>query len=397
MTKNFSTKMNKPTVNPLSRGQRRFVFLGLVFIFLLTVPMFVFYATGYRYDFFSPTGGLTTTGGLYISILSENGELFLDEKPVQDVRIFRKASYIQNITPGVHRIHVQEEGMQTWVKELPIYPYMVTEAEAFLFPKRPQVRLITEYQTATGSPIYLGMSSSTKILPFASTSLPILITKNRATSTLTLNSEYSFILALFNEQTKSTSTLLKRMTDEISSAFVFSNPQTKVSASSSAELATTTRLYRDIKLYERGGEIYAKYVGAEQDIPYYFCVPQSSLASTTELYGAQVMKGVVQAMEESALLGTTETANKSRICRSEIKIDTKGHKVIYFDFFPNNGDLVLLQLDNGIFVVEIDDRSWQNSQQLYPASAEKIIVNNGIIYVKDHGIYFELLTKLLVF
>ena len=73
------------------------------------------------------------------------------------------------------------------------------------------------------------------------------------------------------------------------------------------------------------------------------------------------------------------------------------HKVIYFDFFPNNGDLVLLQLDNGIFVVEIDDRSWQNSQQLYPASAEKIIVNNGIIYVKDHGIYFELLTKLLVF
>jgi len=394
MIQTFDFKISAPTVRPLPQGRRRFVFLGMVFIFLGAVPLFVFYATGYRYDFFSETGGITATGGLYISILTDNGELFLDEMPVSNVRIFRKASYIQNLIPGMHRIHVQEPGLQTWVKELPVYSYIVTEAEAFLMPISPQVRLVTEYQTATGTPVFLGMSSSTQILPFASTTLPVIVTKSKATSTLIINSEYDFVSELFSPEKISSSTLIKKVTNEVVGAFKFADDSNSGLASST-ELSTTTRLFHDISLYERDGEVFARYIGAQNNIPYYFCVPQASLASTSELYGAQVMTGVAQAMEESTLLGTTETSNSSRVCRSEIRIDTHGKPVIYFDFFPNGGDLVLLHLADGIFVVEIDDRSWQNSQPLYPDSAEKVVINNGIIYVEDHGIYFELLTTLI--
>ena len=394
MIQTFDFKMSTPIVKPLPQGRRRVVFLGMVFLFLGAVPLFVFYATGYRYDFFSETGGITATGGLYISILADKGELFLDEAPVQDVRIFRKASYIQNLVPGMHRIHVQEPGLQTWVKELPVYPYIVTEAEAFLMPIRPQVRLVTEYQTATGTPVYLGMSPGTQILPFASSTLPVSVTNSQATSTLVVNSEYDFVSELFSSENTSTTTLIKKVTNEVVGGFKFANDSAR-GVASSTELSITTRLWRDISLYERDGEVFAKYVGEQNNIPYYFCVPKTSLASTSELYGAQVMTGVAQAMEESSLLGTTETANSSKICRSEIRIDTHGKEVIYFDFFPNSGDLVLLHLDDGIFVVEIDDRSWQNSEQLYPNSAEKVIINNGIIYVEDHSIYFELLTTLI--
>jgi hypothetical protein len=68
---------------------------------------------------------------------------------------------------------------------------------------------------------------------------------------------------------------------------------------------------------------------------------------------------------------------------------------LYFDFFPGSSDLVLEHRTDGIFVVEIDDRSWQNTQQIYPASAEKVVINNGRIYVRDGGINLELLTTLI--
>jgi hypothetical protein len=81
-------------------------------------------------------------------------------------------------------------------------------------------------------------------------------------------------------------------------------------------------------------------------------------------------------------------------CRKEIKIDRQWQDVISFDFYPLNKNLVLLHLTNGIYVVEIDDRAWQNNQLLYPGMDLQMILYRGGIFIKEGQLIFEILPKI---
>ena len=54
----------------------------------------------------------------------------------------------------------------------------------------------------------------------------------------------------------------------------------------------------------------------------------------------------------------------------------------------------MLQLEDGLYVTEIDDRSWQNTQQVYTGDDFETVVTDTAIYIKQEGRYFELLTTL---
>lgn len=386
---------NTTTVQPLPLQRRRSLFLLLVLTFMVSVPIFAFYATGYRYDFFDAEGSITATGGLYISVNTEEpGEVFVNEIPVTDARLFRRALYIQDVTPGVQRVHVQKPGMHTWVKELPVYPHIVTEAQAILYPERPQIRLITEYVTATGSPVIVWNSQDVPFA-FASTTVPLYATSSKATTTYERVSEYQFIFDLFGTTTVATTTVIDRVVSEVSSAFSWATATSVPEVATSS--ATTTIVQNDMRLYETSDGIFIEYLGPERSIPYYFCIPNAALASTTELYGPQVMSGVAQVLAAAASTTFEGGAPQSeyRTCRNKIQIDTQWHKVMYFTFMPGTTDVVLLHRDDGVFAVEVDDRSWQNTQQLYPGSADSVVLNNGQIYVKDGKNILELLLTLI--
>jgi hypothetical protein len=391
------SKAPSSIVEPLPIHRRRSLFILLVLTFIISVPIFAFYATGYRYNFLDPTANIMATGGLYVSVnTEESGEVFIDEVPVDSARLFRRALYIQDVTPGVKRVHVQKEGMHTWVKELPVYPHIVTEAQAMLFPERPQVRLITEYTSATGSPVIVVTEATTPILSFASTTVPLYATTSKATTTLQLNAEYTFIKELFGTTTTASSTVIDRVVSEVSSAFQWSTatatPQEVIATSS----ATTTVVQNEVKLYETGEGIFVDYLGPERSVPYYFCVPNAFIASTTELYGAQVQSGVAQVLAAaSSTVASALLATEYRTCRKTIQIDTQWREVRYFTFMPGTTDIVLLHRDDGVFAVEVDDRSWQNTQRLYPESVEAVIVHNGNIYLKSNEYYMELLLTLI--
>jgi hypothetical protein len=377
-------------VKPLPRARRRFVFLTLAIFFVCAVPLFVFYATGYRYDFFDPDATITATGGLYVSVGADEGEVFLDEMPVRDSRLFREAMYIQNLTPGLKRLHVQAPGLHTWVKELPVYPYIVTEVAAYQLPLVPQVRPITEFQTSTGTAVYLQTSSTTVLFAGVSTTIPFLATTSRATSTFERNSEYAFIMSLFATSTTATSTLLNRVVGEVSDA-ISRTTGTEV-ATTTVEMATTTKRVDDLIIREQGDDVVVAYVGTERNIPYYFCVPEAALASTSELYGPSVMRGV--ALVLAAVPEQSESLAKNRLCRDSIVIDRQGQTIIDFNFFPGTTDLVVLHRRDGVYVVEVDDRSWQNTQPLYPYEVDEVVVNNGRIFAKTGSRVFELIPEL---
>jgi hypothetical protein len=374
----------KPIVQPLARWHRKLIFLLLLAAFLLSMPIFIFYATGYRYDFFAQKPEITATGGLYIAAEAADSSIHLNEVEVKNARVFRKASYIQGLEPGLQHVHVQAPGLYTWVKDLPVYPHIVTEAESFNLPLVPQVRTITEYQTKDGESVFWGVSTSTKILDFASTTMPFLSTSSKATSSYSVNSEYILINNLFLEQA---STTKKRQ--DIEKKFGFAT--TSASTSTGVELATTTVTRNDIALYQVGEEVFARALGVDNQIPHYYCTSELDKNLDPELAMVFEENGE-SALEEKV----NELSRNGRICRTEIRIDRKWQAVHSFDFFPMNEDLVLMNLDEGIYVVEIDDRSWQNTQLIYPGKNLMMLVDGGNVFVKDRDIIVEILPELII-
>jgi hypothetical protein len=158
-------------------------------------------------------------------------------------------------------------------------------------------------------------------------------------------------------------------------------------------LATTTKRLDDLVLSERGEDIFVTYVGPKNSTPYYFCVPKASLASTSALYGNHVMLGVAQAVAADNVPAVAEIATE-RTCRTEIRIDRQWKTVLDFDFFPSTTDLIVLHREDGVSVVEVDDRAWQNTQMLYGNPIDELVINSGRLYAKDGDMIFELITVL---
>lgn len=400
---------NKITVEPLARGHRRGLFLLLFLLFVVAVPLAIFYAIGYRYNVLNPVSTLTSTGGMYVAVLGDSGVIFINDEPARTTRAFRGAYYIRSVEPGVQRVHVQYDGLQTWVKELPVYAHIVTDVEAFLMPERPQVRPITEFLATGNAPVYFGATSTVPFSFASSTASFVVVPENSPVTAYTRNSEYVFVSNLMDNIEMERATLLSRITGGVTNTFQFPggrNNQSTTTATSSATssdtststvvAATTTKESSGMRLIETGErEISAVYVGPARDIPSYFCsIDRSSVDGvdtfTTTLPIQDNLSDVLRDQGER-----NSEFISGRFCRKEVTISTEHQEIYSFDFFPGSSDLVVVHREDGVYVTEIDNRSWQNSQQLYPASADLVVVSGGRIYVKDGEQVFELLTRLI--
>ena len=146
-----------------------------------------------------------------------------------------------------------------------------------------------------------------------------------------------------------------------------------------------------MRLVEKGKELYAMWIGSGQSTPHYFCTPQSA----TSTVGLRLGAHIALQMEEQRMSTTTPLhIEGSRICRTTIRLDRKWQDIKYYEFFPRSSDLVVLQLQDGLYVTEIDDRAWQNTQMIYPGDNFQTIVTDNNIYIKEDGKYFELMTKI---
>ncbi len=382
----------EPIVQPMPRSHRRFVFWTFLAIFLITMPSLWFYTTGYRFDWTSEEGGIIGVGGLYISTDSQDVEFYVDDVQMTNFRIFRKAAYIQNLIEGKHSIHVQGAGLQTWTKDLPVQSYIVTEAFAFMMPLVPQIRVISEYQTATGTAVLRTAEPTSELLfAFASSSNAYIATTTRATTTLALNAEYRYVSGLFASTSATSTSLVAQISDRIERQFV-----TRATTTPLDVVATTTRTEQGMRAFLMDGEINVAWVGDENERPNYFCVNAVSASSTPRTNGAHVYDDMLFEGVQAGIASTTEEIaaliEGSRICRSSIRIDRKGKDVHGFEFFPNNPGLVLMLLSDGLYVVEVDDRAWQNTQLLYPGNDLAFVVDGGRIYVRDRGYFVEVFT-----
>jgi hypothetical protein len=250
----------------------------------------------------------------------------------------------------------------------------------------PQVRPITKFETSEGFPlVQVSTTTEFSVLSFASTTIPLIATTTKATSTLIVNPEYALLETLFAEKA---STTKKRILDEERFGFATTTLPEIV-------LATTTITRNNIALYESGEEVFAKAIGTGKQIPHYFCTSQFEQATTTDLSLdlQQVLEEEGDVVFENKL---NEISASGLSCRTDIRIDRKWQNVQDFNFFPGNEDLILMHLDEGIYVVEIDDRAWQNTQVLYPGQNLMMLVDGNSIFIKDGDIIIEALTELII-
>ncbi len=383
----------EPQIKGLTQQRRSRFFWVLVLIFVCALPAVIFYTTGYRLSFENDETSIVTTGGIYIDTENTDVEVYIDEEQYDRPRLFQSAYYLQNTAIGQHRIVVQSAGLHTWVKELPVDPYIVTEVSAFNVPVTPRLRPITRYQNDAGVAVYFVATTGAEASIFknaTSTELALFSTSTDITQ-LELNPEYAFVQAIF---ASSTADVVSVFADnEPEARFQFAKPTLSGDAATTSTTTAPRFEQGDVRLVDLGWELYAQWQGSESDVPYYFCVSSSSIASTSERYGSHI------AQQISLDLATTSTSSAlftldDRTCRTSIKLDHLQQDVYYYDFFPGSADLVLLHLENGLYVTEIDDRAWQNTQELLPGQDFTVVMQNDIIYIKRDGYYFELITEI---
>ena len=127
-------------MQPLSKRRRRLYLYGLVAVFILCLPVVMFYANGYR---FKSGVGFVRTGSIIISISKSDALLSLNGAEIGTSGFLRHNFYVDNLAPGSYQVLVTREGEHPWHRTLVVEPELVTDAQAFLVPLEiTSVRLI---------------------------------------------------------------------------------------------------------------------------------------------------------------------------------------------------------------------------------------------------------------
>lgn len=417
----------EPIIEPLSKQHRGFIFNTLLVLFVILVPALIFYAMGYRYSVIEDIPVILVTGGLYVTSDLADSAIFIDDKEITNARVFRKASYVQGLNPGLHRVSVQALGYHTWVKELWVNQQRVVEMEAFNLPEVPHLRPVTKYLAAK-IPVYFvatsSLSTSTEeidreeLVPIFSTATSTIayqiLSDKVATSTLETNEEFILLEKLFAERSSTTAKLKEqekeiKETEEGTFGFATASVEMPAVVATSVattagikeeEIATSTVIADKMMLYKEGDDVWAQALGSGRQVPYYFC--SNLVATTTSSYQYEIEEFVLDNDEEGLFLedkGNTlaTTGERSFVnngCRTDIKIDRQNREVLDFQFFPTSNNLVLLLREDGLFVTEIDDRSWQNTQPVYYGESLEMVIYRGGIFIKDGEYIFEIITAL---
>lgn len=368
-----------PKVQPLSYKHRFLFFYLLAGIFFVSLPFLFLYATGYRFSWNGEP--LVSTGGIYVATERSGAQIYIDDQLVRETRIFRRAFYAQGLDAKTHKVYVQKTGHHTWVKELPVYAHIVTEAQAFNLPLVPSVRIITPYQTQAGVGV---LTVKTSILDTASSSNQILFEPRASTSTLITNQEYIDLLKQFE-------------IDEMGQGSVITRAKNNITGSNATTTATSTKEWRGVRLYEKGGEVFALYVGNRESMPYYYCAEEfPAYVAATSTSATDAKTNLAVAYAGSDILNDETESNlpvqkiaEDEVCDPTVRIDRKGEKVVHFDFFPNSTDLVILGTESGLYVVEIDDRSWQNRQPLLLGKNLTFRIVGSSVYAYDGKVMYQ--------
>ncbi|MCX6730099.1 MAG: PEGA domain-containing protein [Candidatus Portnoybacteria bacterium] len=125
----------------MTRKTRRIIFYLFVMIFIVVVPMIIFYALGYNFDFEKKT--IVATGGIYLKSDPSRAEIYINDKLKTTTN-----KLIKRLSPKIYNVKITKENFHPWEKNLIVQPNLVTKANnIILLPVNPKISLVaTESQ-----------------------------------------------------------------------------------------------------------------------------------------------------------------------------------------------------------------------------------------------------------
>jgi hypothetical protein len=136
-------------MKPLTKKQRSTSLVLLGILFICTAPIIVLYSLGYTFD---ESFKIQKTGGIFIHSDVANSSVFVDDEFFKTNGIFIRNTLIQDLVPNKkYLIEFKKEGYQSWIKEIYVYPSIVSEGSVLMLPNEFETREIFKYLDAQGN------------------------------------------------------------------------------------------------------------------------------------------------------------------------------------------------------------------------------------------------------
>ncbi len=81
---------------------------------------------------------------------------------------------------------------------------------------------------------------------------------------------------------------------------------------------------------------------------------------------------------------------RDKVCEKTVVVFNSVAPIKDVDFYPGREDAVLIAVQNGIYVIEIDARKYQNFQPVYKGVDPYFVLSGNTLYIKDNNNFFKI-------
>jgi len=323
------------------------------------------YSQGYILD---KSFNLSRRGGLYVSAPIPDSDIFINNKKKKTTGMLNNGLFVSNLKAGTYSVLVAKEGFWPWAKTLEVKEGLVTESRAIIIPQEPKGEVILK-------------GKFTKIWSSIEHNL-LLLQKEENDHNQKDLAFYKIDKEIFLTAVSDFTAQLLSSKDQISNLFwnknslIFKSSKGKIKATFDFEKNTVSASYFYEKLEEFSNfEKYTKH--KDQKL---WWEP-----TTNEIF--------IDWLKENKL--PPYYLCESAPCELPIKIFQSHLKIKSVDFFPGRKDVVILSIENGVYALEIDERTNQLIYPIYKGVNPDFASLNekDKIYIIDDGSLFKVYLK----
>lgn len=223
------------------KQQFRYI-LGLFTVFIIVIPVIIFYSFGYR---ISDNFKVVKTGGIFVSNTEAGASVLLNGKLKKASGIIDRNILVQNVKPGNYTVNVEKEGYRPWVKYIKVQEQLVEVCFPLLVPSE------------------LKSEEIPKFIPVEKSDLK----KGAKRPKPELNDDYTDVLELIKEAKKPVKS-------------IFPTWNTKEIAA--LKLGPMRKLKGKVFLSNEGNRMYVKWIGKKDQLPFFINTMSKKLVYTPE-------------------------------------------------------------------------------------------------------------------
>jgi len=140
-----------PDIKPMSKKRRFLFFILFLVVFVIVAPLIVLYSSGYSISFSGEEEGwglsIARTGGIFISVPESGATVTLSGLSKKTTNFLLRDIFFDRLPPRTYAVEVEKPGLKKWVKNVKVFPEIVSEAYPFLLPEKIDLKEIGQLTT----------------------------------------------------------------------------------------------------------------------------------------------------------------------------------------------------------------------------------------------------------